>query len=151
MLQSDGQPHSHSRSRLEAFQNAANMLLSTLSRIPGCSHGFLTYIWQSLVVPVLLYGQELFDIHEQEFQAALQIEARQWRKMLRIGGRSPLDAIKILRGTPDLLVDVRAQRLGFLLRLINAPVSSWQHAALITHMSMSSRWLTNTIEDLKTI
>eukprot|EP00973_Karenia_brevis_P076790 10665572-Karenia_brevis.AAC.1 len=45
-------------------------------------------------------------------------------------------------------MEARVRRAGFLVKLVNAPVGSLQHAALIFHTCQHSPWLTSALEDL---
>eukprot|EP00973_Karenia_brevis_P011586 1569295-Karenia_brevis.AAC.1 len=69
------------------------MLMGTLLKIPGCPFAFLKYLWSSLVLPVFTYGLEVFDIDSSDLQASCQTELRTWKRLLKLGGRSPNDAV----------------------------------------------------------
>eukprot|EP00973_Karenia_brevis_P056399 7844800-Karenia_brevis.AAC.1 len=69
-------------------------------------------------------------------------EMHLWRRLLKLGGRAPNDAILILQGLSHTEVDLRTRRLNFFIRLINAPALSWQHQALIVQKNLQTEWYT---------
>eukprot|EP00973_Karenia_brevis_P046718 6482768-Karenia_brevis.AAC.1 len=84
------------------------MLANTLSRIPGYSVSFVSFLWSALVLPVLLYGLEIFHITAHDLQEPGQIETRSWRGLLKTGGRAPNDALQTLRDSHAHVIEVQA-------------------------------------------
>ena len=91
-------PTAHSEDRLAAFDRAAHLLASGLSRIPSFPHRFLTYSWLSLVVPAMSYGLEVFA-HSSAFVQKARSKELKWGGVLLIvgGGRATK------RGSADLV------------------------------------------------
>eukprot|EP00973_Karenia_brevis_P011431 1548306-Karenia_brevis.AAC.1 len=91
------------------------MLVTTLALIPGYNFNFLQFLWRTLVLPILEYGFDVFDFGTRDFDDVCQMDLRIWRKLLKLGGRSPVVAIEVFRDAQSFDIDLRARRLGFLL------------------------------------
>ena len=81
----------------------------------------------------------------------LSFERQCWRRMLKIGGRAPNDVIYVFTNTGSILDSVRVNRVSLLLRLINSPVNSWQHAALVVQIELNTSWFKTAYDDLRLI
>ena len=114
----------HLAARCAAFERAAWLLHSGLSRIPSFSHSFMMYLWGALVTPVGNYGMELFAMPATAVDAMQNRERKHWRKLLQVGGRAPNHAVQILCSTQHCSVEWRAQRAGLVFRLANSPAGS---------------------------
>ena len=65
MLDACGGVGNHAEHLFESFQRASGMLIAGLWHVPGYSHDFLLYLWNSLGAPVLQYGMELLSAARQ--------------------------------------------------------------------------------------
>eukprot|EP00973_Karenia_brevis_P009721 1311658-Karenia_brevis.AAC.1 len=79
------------------------------------------------------------------------LEMRLWRRLLRLGGRAPGDAILVCRHLPSIDLELRARRLAFFLRLIHSPMQSWQHMAFIVQKNMQTDWYKQCLRDLRQV
>ena len=141
---------SHTEARMNAFDRAAGMLFAGLSRIPSFSHHFLVFLWGSLVAPVPQYGLELVIPEDRDIQKFVRIETQTWRRLLRAGGRAPIDAIHCMAPcTFDS--ERRVRKAGFFLKLANSPSGSWQHAAFVFHSIHQTAWFESTLSDLQIV
>eukprot|EP00973_Karenia_brevis_P018332 2515408-Karenia_brevis.AAC.1 len=144
----DGSCAAHISSRLEAMRRALNMLKAGLLRIPAFTQDFLEFLWTALVAPVFLYGLELVEMGTSTLQDLHKEEYQSWRGLLRMGGRCPVLAVQsYVRCTP-LEIQVRSRRLAFFIHLVNAPIYSWQHAALLYHHTRNTSWYQAVVADL---
>jgi len=150
-LTSGGGASAHVRTRAAAFQRAIAMLLSGLLKLPACSHSFMCFLWQSLVVPVACYGLELFTWSDAELGLFQTHQTWAWRRLLQVGGRAPVDNLSPFLRLDGYIVEFRARRVAHLLRLINSPADSWQHVALLSMFWAGSAWLTDAFADLRTV
>eukprot|EP00973_Karenia_brevis_P010366 1406155-Karenia_brevis.AAC.1 len=155
-LQASGPTHLHMHTKVEAFERATNMFFSGLRRLASFSHDFQMYLWQTLVVPVGLYGAELHSDGELGAQQVLVQERTAWRRLLQVGGRAPNHVVHTLLGIQTWEVEARIRQGVFLAKLVNAPIDSWQHVALLWHVCHGSTWyscalshLTHTIPTLR--
>ena len=73
------------------------------------------------------------------------------RRLLKIGGRSPADMLYIFLNTCSVCDYFRSRRISLLIRLLNAPVNSWQHVALLAHLGLGSPWLSSVWSDIKAV
>ena len=144
-------PTAHSEDRLAAFDRAAHLLASGLSRIPSFPHRFLTYSWLSLVVPVMSYGLEVFAHPPAFVQKARSKERKWWRRLLAVGGRAPNVAVQILFGSVHADISWRVRRAALFLRLANAPAGSWIHLAFISHHHLNTPWFRDALQDLELV
>eukprot|EP00973_Karenia_brevis_P050627 7029247-Karenia_brevis.AAC.1 len=151
VLDEFGSASGHLAERIGKSKKAISALIVGLARIPGYSFGFLCYLWNTLVAPVLLYGCEAYLQHAADSQQIMHLEIFAWRRLFQVGGRTPIDAILCLRGLVPLHIEMRVRRVGFLLRLMNSAVVSWQHAALIIHVCLGTPWFLQAMADLRII
>ena len=148
VIDSSGTAASHLESRLAAFQKAVHSLYAGLHRLPAFSFQFLVYLWQSLVLPVLCYGVEVFSWSEDNVNAFSRVEHAALKRCLGCSGRSPKHAVQCLTGLDPCTLEWRVRRLGFFLRLLNSPADSWQHQALVYHRNTSTHWYNTCALDL---
>jgi hypothetical protein len=141
----------HFEARCSAYQRAIGSLKSGLRRIPSYSHAFLMFLWRCLVVPVAIYGTEVFAWRTDDAKPFTQYHANAWRSLLQVGGRAPSDALEPFLGTDSITSIWRASRLALFLRLINSPAGSLQQLALITLLGLNDTWLTDALEDLRLV
>ena len=130
-LDAKGGRSSHVHNRRDATQNAGNMLLTGQFRIPSASHGFLQYLWQSLVFPVATYGMELFAWDSDDAAMFQKVQVSLWRRLLGIGARAPAHTTGYTMDISCCTIEWRVRRVGRLMRLLCAPLESWQHVALL--------------------
>lgn len=148
MLQPSGSASAHVEARLSAFDRASNMLVSRLTKIPAFSHSFLIYLWTTLVLPTALYGLEVLTLSEADVQKFNMIEIKTLRRLLNVGCRAPSDVIHCM--VKQAFEHVQTHRAAmFLLKLANSPVRSWQHAALVHHVTCASRWYTRALDIIR--
>eukprot|EP00973_Karenia_brevis_P025510 3520567-Karenia_brevis.AAC.1 len=136
VLDPQGMSSGHFQSRLTAFRHAMAMMISGLGRLPASSFQFIRYLWRTLVAPVSWYGFELFDTTTLQADNFRKCANSAWRQLLMVGGRAPADAIKCFTGVSDWEIEVRLRRAAFFVRLLNAPTTSWQHAALLVQRQL---------------
>ena len=125
------------------------MLSAGLSSLPSFSYEFLVYVWASMVVPVALYGFEVFPCTEKDVGSLIRYELQSWRRFLRISGRSPTDSVLCFIRARGLMSEMRVRRLKLFLKLVNAPVNSWQQAALVYHVSSRTPWFCLMEDEIK--
>ena len=99
VLKSTGSHSAHFADRQGAVSNAAASLQTGLKRMPSYGHAFVEYLWSSLVLPVVLYGFELFVVPQADLSELCKFELQWWRRLLHAGGRCPLDAVRCLTET----------------------------------------------------
>jgi hypothetical protein len=150
-LAADAKACTHMDSRHVATQRSGNALAAGLSRLPAYSHSFLQYLWKTLVLPVPLYGIELFVWPDAEIMRFKTLQAALWKRLLKLGGRAPRDAVDSLMGSACCCtIEWRVRRASLLLRLLNAPVDTWQHIALLYFASTKHEWYVAAFTDLQT-
>ena len=113
MLHSSRTFDCHADSRISAFTRATKFVLIGLSKIPSFSHAFLKSLWRSLIEPVGLYGMELCERSELACRELHKAAVKSQRKLLRVGGRAPADAVECLLGFPALDMLRRTRRIAF--------------------------------------
>ena len=150
-LDSCGSSAAHAGAKTVAFDRAAHLLHTGLSRIPSFPHSFLTYLWASLVKPVGNYGMELFPHSQSSIDAFRVRERKHWRLLLKVGGRSPNTSVQILMGEVHCDLSWRVARITLLLKLLNAPAGSWKHLAAIAHHHLQTPWFIAALADLRTV
>jgi len=52
----------HAAARESAFERAAHLMCTGISRMPSYPHSFLLYLWGCLVKPAMNYGMELLAL-----------------------------------------------------------------------------------------
>jgi len=149
VLNSVGNVTAHASARADAFRRAIVLLLAGLSKLPAHSFEFMRFLWSSMVSPVAVYGMELFTWTDSDVAALNSHQAWGWRKLLRVGGRAPLDSVQVLLGFDGWLLECRVRRVAHLLRLANSPPDSLQHVALVSLHLASSPWLAAALQDLR--
>ena len=75
---------------------AGRMLTASLYCIPSFTHGFLRYLWNTLVFPVAVYGMAVYNWRPTEAERFNNIQITLLRSLLRVGGRSPQDVLEVL-------------------------------------------------------
>ena len=80
-----------------------------------------------------------------------KVEERVWKSVLRVSAKSPGDAVRVLINRDSVQTRWRKQRLGLFLRLINAPIESWEHSAVVAHHFMQTPWYSECVDDLKLV
>eukprot|EP00973_Karenia_brevis_P041660 5764873-Karenia_brevis.AAC.1 len=115
----------------------------------GFSHGFMIYLWRTLVLPVGTYGMDVVVLSPDEERQFQKCEISCWRKLLGVGGRSPVDIINVLMHTTDTTTEARVKRAALFLRMLHSPINSWQQAALVTHHNLQTPWLKQVVDDLR--
>jgi len=148
VLDASGNPAAHLCARFDAFERAGNGLINGLRRIPAHTHSFVQYLWQALVLPVALYGVELFAWAEKDQSRFMSLQRGLGRRLLKLGGRAPNDVTDHLLGVRSCTIEWRTGRVSLLLRLLNAPTDSWQHAALLFYFTNNTDWYRAGLEDL---
>ena len=148
VLDASGSPAAHLDARFAAFERAGNGLINGLRRIPAHTHSFVQYLWQALVLPVALYGVELFAWAEKDQSRFMSLQRGLGRRLLKLGGRAPNDVTDHLLGVRSCTIEWRTGRVSLLLRLLNAPTDSWQHAALLFYFTNNTDWYRAGLEDL---
>lgn len=68
-----------------------------------------------------------------------------------VGGRSPIDSVRILADIPCCTIEWRVQRVSLLLRLLNSPPDSLQHLALATFLMVGCAWAQAAIQDMQIV
>jgi hypothetical protein len=131
VLDSCGSTAAHLEARFTATERAGNTLVNGLQRLPAHAHSFVQYLWQALVLPVALYGVELFTWTDADQSRFATLQRKFWRRLLKLGGRAPNDVTEVLMGVRCCTIEWRIRRVALLLRLLNAPPDSWQHVALV--------------------
>ena len=71
--------------------------------------------------------------------------------VLHVGGRAPSYCVSNIMALDSCTLEWRVRRLGLFLRLVNAPVGSWSHLALIAHHHLNTDWFRDANADLKLI
>lgn len=135
-LDSCARAATHLESRHVATLRAGNALVTGTARLPACARTFVIYQWSTLVLPVALYGVELFVWSEPQGKRFRTLQVGLWRRLLNMGGRSPRDAAESSMGCSSCCtIEWRVRRVGLLLRLLNARMDSWHHVALLYYVS----------------
>eukprot|EP00973_Karenia_brevis_P072486 10070349-Karenia_brevis.AAC.1 len=80
-----------------------------------------------------------------------EAEKTAWRQILNVGGRSPLECLHFCWGLNPCEIETRVQRAGLFMRLLNSPIGSWEHSALLLQKSLSTPWFTATLEDIRLV
>jgi len=101
-----------------------------------------------LVVPVVGYGMDVFSHPDAFLEAFRSKERKWWRKLLRVGGRSPKAAVQVLIGESGCDVTWRVERATLLLKFANAPAGSSHHLALIAHHHLRTARFTDAVADV---
>ena len=109
---------------------------------------FVTYLWASLVTPVMGYGMELFPLSEACVKEFDTRERSWWRRLLQVGGRAPNACVQVLFGACHASLEWRVRRVCLLLRLANARASSSLQLALIAHWHLQTPWVLAAFYDL---
>ena len=151
MLDSSCGHTAHFESWYAATQRAGISLNAGILRIPAAPHDFVRYLYGALVSPVAQYGAELFVWDVTEETRFKRLLAGLWRRMLKVGGRTPHDVTALLMGAQCCTIEWRIRRVGLLLRLLNSPPDSWQHVALTSLMLSSSPWYCVALSDLQIV
>ena len=151
VLDSTGSSAAHFAARMSAFERSAHLLMAGVARIPSFTQGCLTYLWASLVVPVVGYGMDIYVPLSQNVHSFQSIERKWWRRLLHVGGRAPNETVKVLMGRVSCTVEWKVRRASLFLRLANAPAGSWMQLALIAHRHLQSTWYTETCADLELV
>jgi len=146
-----GSVHAHVHVRAESVLRAFGMFFIGLHRIPSYSHAFACYLWQALVVPVVVYGLEVFSWSNGDITELTSAQLCAFRRLLGVGRRAPSDCVDVLMGCDDFSVICRSQRLALFLRLLNSPPASWQHVALLTHYQLHTKWFQQATQDLRQV
>ena len=79
-----GNPASHMKSRLSALKRAGGMLIASMYRLPSFTHGFLRYLWITLVKPVGVYGMAVYPWTCSDMAKMRKAEASLLRRVLRL-------------------------------------------------------------------
>eukprot|EP00973_Karenia_brevis_P034810 4804221-Karenia_brevis.AAC.1 len=74
---------------------------------------------------------DVFDVPENTIKLFEKQEVQSWRRLLRVGGRSAIDSVRILMGLKSCTLEWRVRRAGLFLRLLHSPPESWHHTALL--------------------
>ena len=138
----------HFAARCTAFERAAGLLVAGLARLPSASHSFMKYLWTALVFPVACYGMELQVIPTALTDSFQNRERKWWRRLLKVGGRSPNNAVQILMDLGHSPLEWRIRRVSLIVRLANAPAGSWQQLALMAHHNLQTPWFLAACADL---
>ena len=146
-----GSPHAHLDRRLTALLGAGHSLLRGFKRIPTYTHSLVQYLWQSLVQPVGCYGTEVYGWKECDVSAHQAEQIRLWKRLLNLGSRAPNDATTALMGIDCLAIELKVRRVAHLLRLLNAPPDTLQHAALVYFISAEHFGFTESLRDLRVV
>jgi len=148
-LRADGGVHAHAQARVQAFQRGLSMFFARLSRIPSYGHSFMLFVLNALVMPIACYGLELFSWDHGDLNTLVKLQSSNWRRLLKVGGRAPIDACWCLLQL-DCVVDVaRVRRLSHFLRLLNAPPDSYEHVALIVLRELPAERYLDAVADLQ--
>eukprot|EP00973_Karenia_brevis_P077291 10735822-Karenia_brevis.AAC.1 len=91
MLCARGGSRGHIGCRLDAFRRATGMLIAGLARIPSYPYSLLLYLWQTLAIPVALYGFEVFSWTSRDLEPIAAHQRCTLRRLLQVGGRAPND------------------------------------------------------------
>eukprot|EP00973_Karenia_brevis_P058372 8129127-Karenia_brevis.AAC.1 len=94
---------------------------------------------------------ELFIFSPSVIQEGNRLTIQAWRRILQLGGRSPVDVVYCLTGLCPWEVESRIRRVGLLLKLMNSPVHSWQHVALVIQFQMQTEWFRQAFSDLQLV
>ena len=151
ILESTGAVKCHLDARCAALGRAIGLLTSGLLRLPGGSHEFALYLWQTLVAPVATYGMELFAWSESDCANIRKVQLQGLRKVSFLGGRAPGDITRALAGVQCCTLEWRVRRVGLLLRLVNSPPDSLQHLALAAFRILGSPWLNAAVHDMQIV
>lgn len=141
----------HFSNRAKAYQRAIGAFYSGMAKLPAYSHGFLLYLWRSLVAPVASYGADVYAWNDADTTPFVKQQSKAWRRMLKVGGRAPLVALTSLLSVDCLTLVWRVQRVALFLRMLNSPAGSLQQIAMLTMKSLSSEWYTATLADIRTV
>lgn len=139
----------HASQRTASFKKTLGMLLTGLGRIPAFTLEFAWYLYGASVQPTVTYGMELFSWTDGQGRQIFAQELLAWRRLLRVGARSLVDAAHTLAQQDDVVTIWRVQRVGFLFRLSKSPVDSWQHTALALNVLWRTEWFKDTLQDLQ--
>ena len=150
-LDSTASTRCHLEERGKSFDRSCNLLWAGLSRLPSYPHSFVKFFWQSLVAPVAAYGMEQFHWSEADVAHIIKTEVRAWRRLLRVGGRAPVDAVSVMLRIASCLIQWRSRRLAHFVRLLNSPPDSLQYAALLTFYHLRTQWFLEVIADARLV
>eukprot|EP00973_Karenia_brevis_P021827 3000930-Karenia_brevis.AAC.1 len=79
-------PSAHIKARVERFHNATGSFFAGLVRILSSSFDFTRYLWNALVLPVCLYGVEVFSWSDRDLVGIQSWQNKSWRHLVQVGG-----------------------------------------------------------------
>lgn len=148
-VNSVGDASSHIASRTRAMQCGIALCFARLSRIPSFGHAFLLFLWCTLVTPIGTYGMELFSWNEAAAAPLIKLQKSAWRRMLGLGGHSPIEAAVACTSLDDITTLWRTRRVAHFLHLMNSPPDSYEHVARLTFRELGTPWYNEALEDLR--
>ena len=151
MAQQHRNSSTHIDKRATASEKAVSGLRSGIARIPCVGLAFLQYLWRALIDPVVTHGVEVYTCSSDATAKLAKFEMRVWKAILRISANAPCDAVHALINRDCVQTRWRKQRLGLFLRLLNAPIESWEHRAVVAHHFMQTPWYSECLEDLRVV
>ena len=150
-LDEHGSQRSHFSARSQTFCRAIDSFFAGLAKILAYSHSFLLYLWRSLVEPVAVYGCGAFAWSDADARPFIQEQSRAWRRMLRVGGRAPTEALQPLFSLDCISLQWRVRRVALFLRLVCSPEGSLEQIALLTLKGIAAPWYRDAVADLRLI
>ena len=94
---------------------------------------------------------EVFPLPRPLVDSARSKERKWWRRLLKVGGRSPNSTVFTLMGCDYSDITWRVQRCSLFLKLANSSVGSWTQLALITHHHLQTPWFREALDDLQLV